>query len=474
MLESNRKLAVFVFLFALVVSPDALAWPTYRGNPERTASDGKPGPAKPNVLWQVPARENFIAAPVPHGDRLLISGLGAFNVGAFHCLTLDPKAPAGKRVLWTKTTPVLKQPTVSSPAVVNDQVIFGDGMHQNHGAMLHCFGLDKGLRLWQLRTPPPDTLVHLEGTPTVIGNLAWTGGGSLGVICIDLDKLTLDGKPVKAADIPKIVDAKWKELQTKYEVEKKKDPDFAIPPSEDDLPKASPAIVWRQGQKKWHVDAPVNLAGGLVLAGSSYLDKEKEGERGLFALDAKTGSVKWQARLKYNPWGGAAVSGKHVVVTGSTIGYYPQLIKGAVGDISCFDLDTGKEIWRKDVQGGVPSCAALADGLAICTATDGKVRAFDLASGERRWFYEAKMPFFAPVAVSAGVVYAGDLNGGVHAINLKDGALLWKLDLGAAPVIAPGMIYGGPAVVGGRVYIATCNHEGIHVGKATVVICIGE
>ena len=38
----------------------------------------------------------------------------------------------------------------------------------------------------------------------------------------------------------KIIAAKWKELQAKYEEDKKKDPDFAIPPSEDALPKPAP------------------------------------------------------------------------------------------------------------------------------------------------------------------------------------------------------------------------------------------
>jgi outer membrane protein assembly factor BamB len=199
-----------------------------------------------------------------------------------------------------------------------------------------------------------------------------------------------------------------------------------------------------------------------------------EGDRALFCLDAKTGAEKWKAPLRLNPWGGAAVQDKLAVVTGSTIGYYPAQLKGAKGDISAFDLETGKPLWQKDVQGGVVSTAILTDGMAICTATDGKVRAFDLTNGERRWIYDGKIPFFAPPAVSAGVVYAGDLNGVIHAINAKDGTAVWTLDLGAAPIKAPGSVYGGPVVFGGRVYVATCNLEGAHANKPTVIVCIGE
>ena len=104
-------------------------WTTYRGNPQRTGNtDGKAGPANPAVLWVMPSKEHFVASPTPAGDRVFITGLGPFNVSTFYCLAADPKADP--RVLWTKTTPFLKLPTVSSPAVVGDKLVFGDGMHQ--------------------------------------------------------------------------------------------------------------------------------------------------------------------------------------------------------------------------------------------------------------------------------------------------------------------------------------------------------
>ena len=53
-------------------------------------------------------------------------------MATFYCLAVDPKAP--QRTLWTKTVPYLKRPVVSSPAVVDDKLIFGDGMHETDGA----------------------------------------------------------------------------------------------------------------------------------------------------------------------------------------------------------------------------------------------------------------------------------------------------------------------------------------------------
>lgn len=453
-------------------SSAAEPWATYRGNLQRTGNtDSAAGPAAPKVLWVHRSADHFIAAPVPAGERVFVSGLGAFNVSTFAALAVDPKA--SPRVVWSKTTPYLKLPTVSSPAVVEGKLIFGDGMHQTDGAVLHCLRSEKGLPLWQLAVP--GELVHLEGSPTVQDGRAYLGGGAAGVLCIDINRVTLDGKESDLAAIQKILEERWAKLVAKYEEDKKKDPDFAVSPSEDQLPKPSPVRVWQQGQDKWHVDAPVAVAGDRVLVASAYLDEEKVGERALFCLDAKTGEVRWKAPVQFNPWGGPSVQGDLVIVGGSSIRYDPKLLKGAKGEVAAFDLATGKEKWRKEVTGGVVSCVAISDGLAIATATDGKVRAFNLADGERRWLYDAKAPLFAPVAIAGGTVYAGDLRGVVHAIQLGDGKPIWSLDLGSsADVKAPGMIYGGPVVHGGRLFIATCNLEGPFARKPTAVVCIGE
>jgi outer membrane protein assembly factor BamB len=443
---------------------------TYRGDSQRTGSDGTAGPVSPKVLWSWKSTDHFIATPVVHKDQLFVSGLGGFNVPVLSCLNVDPKA--ANRVAWTKTTPYLKLPTVSSPAIHDGKLIFGDGMHQTDGAILHCLRLDKGRMLWQY--PILGTLVHLEGSPTIAGGRIYLGAGAAGVVCVDLNRVTLDGKEMDLDTIQKALDKKWEELQTKYFAEKKKNADLAVPPSEDDLPKPMPLLAWQQGKDKWHVDAPIAVSGDCVLAASAFLDKEKVGDRALFCLNSGTGDILWRTSLSLNPWGGPSLSGDLVVVSGSTIGYDPKQLTKTRGSIAAYHLADGKEKWKKTVPAGIVSCVALTKELAIAAATDGKVRAFDLQTGERRWIYEGKTPIFAPVAVSTEVAYAGDLRGVVHAIDLANGTLKWKLDLAADPVKAPGMIYGGPILQGGRLFVATCNLEGPNAQKPTVVVCIGD
>ena len=108
-------------------------------------------------------------------------------------------------------------------------------------------------------------------------------------------------------------------------------------------------------------------------------------------------------------------------------------------------------------------------------APTARCRAYTLARGALRWTYDAGAAFFAPVALGPDAAYAADLKGVVHAINLKTGGRKWKLDLAADPEVkAPGMVYAGPTLHAGRLYVVTCNVAGDHANQTTAVVCIGD
>jgi outer membrane protein assembly factor BamB len=172
-------------------------------------------------------------------------------------------------------------------------------MHQDSGGILHCIHATTSKPLWQL--PMPGELIHLEGAPAVAGGKVFIGGGAAGAICVELDKATLDGKEYDLPTIAKMQEAKWKELVVAYEAAKAKKDDFAIPPDDSQLLKFAPKKVWQKGEKKWHVDAPVNLVGDLLLVPTSFLDKEKVGERALYALKRETGDTAWKRELTSTP-----------------------------------------------------------------------------------------------------------------------------------------------------------------------------
>jgi outer membrane protein assembly factor BamB len=99
------------------------------------------------------------------------------------------------------------------------------------------------------------------------------------------------------------------------------------------------------------------------------------------------------------------------VLVGCSIRLDPKAVDGARGEVVAVELDTGKVKWRKDVPGGVLSSVAVKEGLAIFTATDGKLRAWDTCTGVEKWSCDAKAPFFARAAVTGKTVYTADLKG---------------------------------------------------------------
>jgi len=446
-------------------------WLTYRGNPQRTGSvDDQPGPKAPKVTWAYKTREHFIASPVPSGNAMFIGSMAGFGTGALHCFSLDPATQ--QRILWSKATPYLKVPVVSAPAVAEGIMVFGDAMHQNDGGTLHALKAENGRSVWRL--PLTGKLIHLESAPTIDKGRVFIGAGDAGIVCVDLKRVTVDGADQDAAAVQATIEKRWAELQAKYEEDKKKDP-LALPPNEDALPKPAPKLLWQQGQNKWHVDAPMAVVADRVLVASAFIDDEKAGKRVLLCLNAADGNALWEVPLKINPWAGPTVDGNLVLVGCSSIRFDTKLIPKAQGEVVAVDLGNGQVKWRKDIPGGVLSPIAIKDGLAVFTATDGKVRACVAATGEPKWEFAAPNPFFAGPAVCAGVAYVVDIKGVLYALGLGDGKPQWTLNVAADPTVqAPGMVYGSPIVYGGAIYLATANVEGPSAGQTCAVVCVSD
>jgi outer membrane protein assembly factor BamB len=449
-------------------------WSTHRGNARRTGSDGTPGPKRPVLLWAYKSADHFIAPVVPGTKALFASSLGAFNTPSLRALALDP-AVGDNQVHWAKTTPFLRQPIAGAPALLRDPaelLIFGDGFHTDEGSSLRCVRASDGLPLWRL--PVPGQLVHFEGTPTEADGKLYVGGGSAGVLCLDPGRVTFEDRERDLIDVQAALEQRRKDLRARYEAEKHKDPKFALPPDESELTWPTPRRIWQRGQGEWHVDAPVAVVADRVLVASASLEGEKISERALLCLKAEDGSVLWKTPLKMNPWAGPTV-GPYVLVGCSSIRLDPKEVGVARGEIVALELDTGTVRWRKEVPGGVLSSVAVKAGLAIFTATDGKVRAWDAFTGQEKWAYDAKAPFFAGPAIAKDMVYVADLKGVVHALNLADGTREWRLDLSTEPATrAAAMIYGSPVVHRGRLYLATCNIGERAAPGQNVVVCIGD
>ncbi|HWE04607.1 MAG TPA: FG-GAP-like repeat-containing protein [Tepidisphaeraceae bacterium] len=473
--KSRRFKRLWMVVMAMsAVSGNARAdWPTSRGNPAHTGTDDNvPGPRHPAVRWVYKAQEHFLASPVPAGRALYVSGLGGFNSASFYALALNGDAP--NRIMWSiKPSGFIPLPIIAAPAVADGLLIVGDGMHQTDGATLYCLHAESGRPLWQY--PFPGKLVHLEGAPTIDRGKVFVGGGNAGVICIDTNKITVDGNELNTDALRFLMDKKWTELLAKYADEKKKNPDTAIEPGNEDLPKPQPKLLWQKGHDEWHVDAAVELAGDRLIAASAYVDEDKTGKRILECLNVTDGATIWETPLEVNPWGGPTVAGDLVLVSCSNIRFDRKLLNQARGQMIAVELAGGKVKWKKDIAGGVLSPPAVSGALAVFTATDGHVYAIDSATGADRWTYDAKTPFFAGPAISGGVVYAADLKGTVHSLQLADGTANWTFDVCADPAVgSAAMVFGSPVVHGGEIFLGTNRIDGEASEQPLAIVCLSD
>ena len=117
-----------------------------------------------------------------------------------------------------------------------------------------------------------------------------------------------------------------------------------------------------------------------------------------------------------------------------------------------------------------PSSLATAAPLGVLGTTSPPAQFYHVITDNQfpYWVYGAQQDSGAAAVPSRGKfrnidahdwrpVEAGDENGYI-----------------AVDPLNPGMIFGGPVVQGGRLYVATCNLQGANAGKETVVVCVGD
>lgn len=114
----------------------------------------------------------------------------------------------------------------------------------------------------------------------------------------------------------------------------------------------------------------------------------------VLALDGATGRTLWEAKTDIDLTTGPGSDGTVTAVAGE---------KGAV---FAFDA-SGKQIWKKQVNGEVLSAPLVGNGLVVVRTTDTRVLGLDAQTGERRWIYQrSQTPL--NLRASMGMAFAGD------------------------------------------------------------------
>ena len=158
------------------------------------------------------------------------------------------------------------------------------------------------------------------------------------------------------------------------------------------------------------------VAGGRVVFGS--------GDHNVYALDAKTGAVKWTATTGYIFTATPLVSGGVVVIGDQG------------GNISGFDLATGKSLWS-NAAGTIDVAAAAKADTAFLVAEDHCVYAFNIKSGQQLWQYNMDdFAQFSPI-IAGNLVIVANRAGQLLGLDAQTGRLAWKTELAGTPFSQP-------------------------------------
>ncbi len=139
----------------------------------------------------------------------------------------------------------------------------------------------------------------------------------------------------------------------------------------------------------------------------------------LSAFQPDSGKRLWRVKTEASLSGGPAAANDMVVVASSD------------GELICVSAIDGHTLWRVNIASEVLAAPIIADNAIIVRTVDGKLRAFEAVDGKERWSVEQPVPDLslrgtsAPALVGNTVVGGFD-NGRLMAVDITNGETLWE------------------------------------------------
>lgn len=160
------------------------------------------------------------------------------------------------------------------------------------------------------------------------------------------------------------------------------------------------------------------VSGGTVYCGSD--------NRHIYALDAKTGELKWEYETEGSIYSSPAVSGG-TVYCGSNDGH-----------IYALDAKSGEQKWKYRTEGFVEGSPAVCEETIYCVSnfiTIGKggdskfsacICALDAKDGGQKWSQKYEYRVFSAPSVCGETIYCKSGKGELYALDSSSGKEKWK------------------------------------------------
>ncbi|HHM13198.1 MAG TPA: hypothetical protein ENJ16_06565, partial [Planctomycetaceae bacterium] len=120
------------------------------------------------------------------------------------------------------------------------------------------------------------------------------------------------------------------------------------------------------------------------------------------------------------------------------------------GALFCFELRTGKVVWKTETEIGFVTAPAFRDGRLFLGDLDGIFRCYDSASGKELWHFETDAEIDSSASFYGDRVLFGSQDATLYCLRRQDGKLVWRFPIAD-------QIRCMPTVVGNRAFVAGCD-----------------
>ncbi|MEM7610222.1 MAG: outer membrane protein assembly factor BamB [Pseudomonadota bacterium] len=121
----------------------------------------------------------------------------------------------------------------------------------------------------------------------------------------------------------------------------------------------------------------------------------------------------------------------------------------AKGEISAFDGDSGKRVWRTNIKAALTAGPGVGDGRVVVAETNGTVVALDARSGDEIWRSDIAAEVLAPPVLGGERVFVRTVDGRLLALRGSDGEQLWFVEQPVPALSQRGV--GAPVISGDSV-----------------------
>jgi outer membrane protein assembly factor BamB len=189
------------------------------------------------------------------------------------------------------------------------------------------------------------------------------------------------------------------------------------------------ALDERTGRIRWSFETDGKIKGAVALSGNTLVAGSYDHH--VYALDARTGRLRWKAAAQ------ARLGPRGTFYSTPAIAYGRVYIGSTDGKVYSFGTRSGELRWSHGTGGYVYASPAVWRKLVLVGSYDRNFYALDAATGDERWRFRANGQISGSATVLDGVVYFATLEGRTYALDAATGKQLWTFPDGKyTPVVA--------------------------------------